>query len=213
MRMPHTERSQVPQAVVHGGDGGTVLGVDDLGQQHGRGQLGQRVAESEDEATAAEHAVSVGEGGEETAEDHEEAAGDDGRLTAPPVNDGGNDEHGDDGADGEHVGQQAELVAQRRVEADLVEVVLPEVERLDRVEEGSLQIVLVACHLVPGTPRDVLPIVTGGGRGDHESKDGHKVQLPQTGILPPCHLLEFRSLGSDHDGLLLARSLGDMHDC
>src|SRR5689334_5474322 len=38
-----TETSQVPQAVVDGGEGGTVLRVNHLSQQHGRGQLTERV--------------------------------------------------------------------------------------------------------------------------------------------------------------------------
>jgi hypothetical protein len=50
-----TEGSQIPQAVVDGGEWGTVLGVNNLGQQHRRGQLGERVAESENETTSAEH--------------------------------------------------------------------------------------------------------------------------------------------------------------
>lgn len=50
-----TEASQIPQAVIDGGKGSTVLRVNDLGQQHRRGQLAERVAESEDETTSTEH--------------------------------------------------------------------------------------------------------------------------------------------------------------
>jgi hypothetical protein len=50
-----TKASQVPQAVVDGGERSAVLRVNDLGQQHRRGQLTERVAESENESTSAEH--------------------------------------------------------------------------------------------------------------------------------------------------------------
>lgn len=50
-----TEASQVPQAVIDGGKGSTMLRVNNLGQQHWRGQLTERVAESENETTSTEH--------------------------------------------------------------------------------------------------------------------------------------------------------------
>ena len=47
--------AQVPQAVVDSGKTSAVERVDDFGKQHGRGQLGERVAETENETTGAEH--------------------------------------------------------------------------------------------------------------------------------------------------------------
>lgn len=47
--------SQVPQTVVDGGDGTTVLGMADLGKQEGRGHLSEGVAETENESAANIH--------------------------------------------------------------------------------------------------------------------------------------------------------------
>lgn len=48
------EGADVPQAVVDGREAGTMLRVADLGEKHGRGDLGERVAESKHEAAAHE---------------------------------------------------------------------------------------------------------------------------------------------------------------
>lgn len=42
------ERADVPQAVVHGREAATMLRVAELGEQHGRGQLSERVTEAEE---------------------------------------------------------------------------------------------------------------------------------------------------------------------
>lgn len=50
-----TQRTQVPETVVDGGQRATVLGVADLSEKHGRAHLGHRVAETKDEATGDVH--------------------------------------------------------------------------------------------------------------------------------------------------------------
>ena len=50
-----TQRTQVPETVVDGGERTTVLRVADLSEKHGGGHLGQRVAETKDESTAHVH--------------------------------------------------------------------------------------------------------------------------------------------------------------
>lgn len=47
--------AQVPQAVVYGGDDGTVLRVADLGKEDRARQLGQGVSETDEESTAKVH--------------------------------------------------------------------------------------------------------------------------------------------------------------
>jgi hypothetical protein len=58
-RVPRTKTSEVPQAVVHGGHRSAVLRVDNLGQQHGRDQLREGVAEAKNKAAGAEHYIAV----------------------------------------------------------------------------------------------------------------------------------------------------------
>ena len=50
----HTQSTDVPQAVVNGGETATMLGMGQLGQKHGRGDLGKRVAETKHDATTHE---------------------------------------------------------------------------------------------------------------------------------------------------------------
>jgi hypothetical protein len=85
-----------------------VQGVDNLGQQHGRGQLRERVAEPENETTGAEHfrwladskhihitldhqaqltSVASRESVDETTNNHKEAAKSDAGLTSPSIGD------------------------------------------------------------------------------------------------------------------------------
>ncbi len=107
MRCKRTQTSEIPETVVHGGHRSSVLGVDDLGEQHGGSQLRQRITETQDETTSAKHCgyvryaangsaeksrglrtpVTVGESSQETTENHENTASNDGRLTSPPIGD------------------------------------------------------------------------------------------------------------------------------
>jgi len=62
-----------------------MLGMNNLSQQHGGDQLGERVAETENETTGTEHAIVDGSGVDDTTNYHQDAASDDARLTAPSV--------------------------------------------------------------------------------------------------------------------------------
>lgn len=50
-----TKRAQVPETVVDGSDGATVLGMADLSEQQRRAHLRERVAETEQETTTHVH--------------------------------------------------------------------------------------------------------------------------------------------------------------
>ena len=82
-----------------------MLGVNNLGQQHRRGQLAERVAESENETTSAEHcrrlasackvcaklqltSVVLSGSVDDTPDDHEDAAEDDAGLAAETIGNG-----------------------------------------------------------------------------------------------------------------------------
>ena len=80
-----TESAKVPQTVVNGRERCTMLGVDNLGQQHRRDKLGERVAKAENETTGTEHAIVDGSGVDDTTDDHQDAASNNARLTAPSV--------------------------------------------------------------------------------------------------------------------------------
>lgn len=181
----HDEGAQVPETVVDGGQGTTVLGVADLGQQHGRTHLREGVAETEDEAAAHVHVVAGGEGSEHGTDDHESAADHDGGLTADPVRNEGGDQEGDDGTDVVHVDEDAELV---RVLV-LGEEVLPVVHLLGGVEEHA--------------------IVTSGRRTD-EQEDGQEVEVAQMRLLVPGNLLELGSLLAGSVQLVSRRGLHEV---
>lgn len=83
------EGADVPQAVVDRGETGTMLGVADLGEKHGRGDLGERVAESEHEAAAHEGRQVLRGTLEDGTDDHDDAADGDGELPAIVVGDEG----------------------------------------------------------------------------------------------------------------------------
>lgn len=163
------EGAQVPETVVDGGEGTTVLGVADLGQQHGRTHLREGVAETKDETTAHVHVVAGGESSEHGTDNHEGTADHDGGLTADSVRNEGSDQEGDDGTDVVHVDEDAKLV----LVLVLGEEVLPVIHLLGGVEEHA--------------------IVTRGGRAD-EQEDGEEVQVAQMRLLVPGDLLELGSL-------------------
>jgi NAD kinase len=50
-----TSGTQIPQAVVDGGDDGTVLRMADLGEENGARELSQRVSETDEESTTKVH--------------------------------------------------------------------------------------------------------------------------------------------------------------
>jgi len=81
--------ADVPQAVVDGREAATMLGVADLGEKHGRGDLGQRVAESEHEAATHEGGQVLGGTLEDGPDNHDDATHGDGELTAIVVGDEG----------------------------------------------------------------------------------------------------------------------------
>ena len=80
-----TEGSNVPQAVIDGGNWATVLGMADLSQKKRRAHLGEGVAESKDDPAGDVHVVSVGEATKKTTKDHEAAAYNYGKSTSHVV--------------------------------------------------------------------------------------------------------------------------------
>lgn len=160
------ESSQVPETVVDGSDGASVLRVADLGEKQGRRHLGEGVTETEDETTTEVHLVSVGKGSDATASNHEGAAGGDGGPTAVGIGDVRGDEEGDDGTNVEHVDQDTKLVV---ILDGNVEELLPLIDLLRDVEQTS--------------------VVASRGRGNHENSCA-QVQLAQMRLLVPDDMLE-----------------------
>ena len=79
------EGTDVPQAVVDGGETGAVLRMGELGEKHRRGNLGEGVAKAQHGATAHECIEVLGGGLENGTDDHDNAADDDGGLAAEVV--------------------------------------------------------------------------------------------------------------------------------
>ena len=77
--------TDVPQAVVDGGETSTMLGMGDLGEKHWRANLRQRVAETEQNTAAGKHAVAVGSTLDGGTSNHDGAANGDGELTAKTI--------------------------------------------------------------------------------------------------------------------------------
>jgi hypothetical protein len=69
------------------------------------------------------------------ANDHEHATKDDAGLATEAIGDGGDSEHGENGSDGEHVGQEAKQVGLALVRANIVKIALPVIVLLQKVEE------------------------------------------------------------------------------
>lgn len=81
--------TDVPQAVVDGGQTPTVLRVSQFGEKHGRAELRERVAEAEQETAAHESAHVLASGLKNGTDDHDRASQGDGDLTAEAVGDDG----------------------------------------------------------------------------------------------------------------------------
>jgi hypothetical protein len=129
--------SEIPQAVVDGGERSAMLGVDNLSQQHGGGQLAERVAKPKDESTDAEHSEVLCSGVDDTADNHEAAAKDDAGLATKSIDNCWHCEHGDNGTNGEHIGQETEEIGLVLVRPNMMEIDLPGIILLQEVEEGS----------------------------------------------------------------------------
>jgi hypothetical protein len=127
-----------------------VLRVAELGQEHGRGELGETVAEAEEDAAAHEGAEVLAAALQGGADDHDGAAEGNGELASEVVC--------ENGTAGVLVGKDMVFCSSRHVHyrdghqaADLIEgtektehrplrvakVLLPGLEVLDRVEEHS----------------------------------------------------------------------------
>lgn len=79
--------TDVPEAVVDGGETGTMLRVAQLGEKHRGGDLGEGVAETEED-TATHEGAHVGAGTlEDGTDDHDNAADGDGELTTEVIGD------------------------------------------------------------------------------------------------------------------------------
>lgn len=79
------EGTDVPQAVVDGGETSAVLRMSELSEKHGGGDLGEGVAKAE-HGTATHKGIEVLGGGlENGTDDHDNAANDDGELAAEVV--------------------------------------------------------------------------------------------------------------------------------
>lgn len=79
------EGTDVPQAVVDGGETSAMLRVSELGEKHGGGDLGEGVAKAEHSTATHEHVKVLGDGLENGTDDHDDAANDDGELTAEVI--------------------------------------------------------------------------------------------------------------------------------
>lgn len=113
-------------------------------------------------------------------------------------------EHGEDGADGKHVGQEAEEIGLAWVRSNVMKVSLPVVVLLQEVEERSgaeqsksqpkTGISKATPTFVP--PAINLPIIPSGCRTDQKTQGAVDVELANILVLGPGDLLELRCLGN-----------------
>lgn len=211
----HEQGTQVPQAVVDGRDGTTVLRVADLSEEKGRGHLGERVAETQDETTTQVHYRKVskrhtwpGVRSTPPADQRGRRGRKDGELTSVAVAESSQAAPEDHEGAADHDGDSPAVVV-GNVGGDEEGDNGTDVEHVDQDAELVGVLDIVAEVLPPF--RDLLgdidehTIVTGGGRGDHQH-EGIQVELPQMGLLGPVDLLEARGLSlSDIDVRLGAR--------
>lgn len=112
----HDDGAAVPQAVVDGREAGSVLGVANLRDEHGRGDLCERVAEADDGTTASKGAVVLCSSLEGSSHSHDYETKSDARTSAPAVADDRHERDRNDGSDLIEGAQKAEQMVTRVVE-------------------------------------------------------------------------------------------------
>lgn len=75
-----TQGSDIPQTVVHGGKTAAVLGMAELGEQHGRAELSEGDAKTKQDSAAGEYANACGSSLHDRAGNHDDTPNDDGRF-------------------------------------------------------------------------------------------------------------------------------------
>ena len=94
------DTAEVPRAVVDGGVDGTVLGVNQLGDEQRSGTVGNGDTKTDEETSGNKHLDVVTDGLENDTGDHDAATGDDTNTTAEAVGDVRSDSEGDERTDG-----------------------------------------------------------------------------------------------------------------
>jgi hypothetical protein len=126
------ERTEIPQAVVDGGDLGTMLRMRNLGDEHGAGELSQGVTETHKETGTLVLWAAHGGGLDGGCDDHDNTANSDWGLTAKLVAQERNNGKRNNGTDRVHGGETAQGVLGRVVHSQL-----PGVEDLGSIHERS----------------------------------------------------------------------------
>ena len=183
----HQKRPQVPETVVDGGETGAVLRVGDLGEEHGRGDLGEGVSETEEDTTGGVDGEVRGGGLHSGATGHDDEARADGGLATPLVGDEWDDGDGDDGADLVEGHEEAEIRA-----LGLAEEIVPAVKVLDHAHVHARVRVLVLIATKDGRAWEYLPVpASGHGRGAEHNHD-HE-ELLHAGILEHADFLKLKA--------------------
>lgn len=125
--------ADVPGGVVDGGEGGTVLGVGQLGNEKWRGTVGDGDTETEEEAGSDEHPEVDGDGLQDNSDHHDDAANEDTHPTSKTVGNVRGDWKSAKGTDSHNAGEETEERSR-----GVVEVLLPDVKSLKTVDHGTI---------------------------------------------------------------------------
>lgn len=101
------DRTKIPSTVIDGGENGSVLGMNQLGDQKRSCSVGDSNTESNEETSSNEH-VNVGANGlQNNTNDHDDTASDDTGTSSSNIGDIGSDGQSNDGTDRHNGVQQA----------------------------------------------------------------------------------------------------------
>lgn len=131
--------AHVPGGVVDGGEGGTVLGVGQFGDEKWRGTVGNGDTETQEEASSDEHPEVDRDRLQDNTDHHDDAANEDTHPTSKAVGNVRGDWKRAEGADSHNAGEKTKERSRR-----VVEVLLPDVKSLKTVDHGP--IVSVSCR-------------------------------------------------------------------
>jgi hypothetical protein len=157
-----------------------------LGEKHRRGDLSERVSETEEDTTTREDSVVRSTSLKTGTNSHDDETETDRRATTPAIRDEGNERDRSDGSNLVESDEETESAT-----AGAVEEVLPAVEVLN----------IVHVHAIP----------TSSHRRSAENACV-ETQLPQTRLLVPSNMLKLGSFITKPLGLLVGAKANDLLD-
>jgi hypothetical protein len=145
-----------------------MLGVADFGEKHGRRDLGEGVAETEEDTATHESVDVLAATLDDGTDNHDNTANGNGKLAAEVIGKERDDRDRDQGTN--------------------------LIEGTNETEKGTfgvLEVILPLIHVLDGVEKHA--IVTGG-RGGNAKNNGEEVELAKAWILAPIDFLKLRSL-------------------